>query len=81
MAHVTQRAHVRAHGSPWCGPREVGPLAKQPAAGEIPLGAATTQVVSGALVVELEEEWHTLKMQRPIYFISEVLSNYKTHYP
>ena len=43
--------------------------------------AATTQVVSAALVVEREEEGHALKIQRPVYFISEVLSNSKTHYP
>ena len=43
--------------------------------------AATTQVVSAALVVEREEEGHTLKVQRPIYFVSEVLYDSKTHYP
>ena len=32
--------------------------------------AATTQVVSAALVVEHEEEGHALKVQRPMYFIS-----------
>ena len=42
---------------------------------------ATMQVVSGALVVEREEEGHTLKVQRPMYFISEVLSDSKTCYP
>ena len=42
---------------------------------------ATTQVVSAALVVEREEEGHALKVQRPIYFISEVLSDSKAHYP
>ena len=42
---------------------------------------ATTQVVSAALVVEREEEGHALKVQRHVYFISEVLSNSKTHYP
>ena len=42
---------------------------------------ATTQVVSAALVVEQEEEGHALKVQRPMYFISEVLSDSKTHYP
>ena len=42
--------------------------------------AATTQVVNAALVVEQEEEGHTLKVQRPMYFISEVLSDSKTHY-
>ena len=42
---------------------------------------ATTQVVSTALVVEREEERHALKVQHPMYFISEVLSNSKTRYP
>ena len=41
---------------------------------------ATTQVVSAALVVEREEEGHTLKVQHPVYFISEVLSDSKTRY-
>ena len=43
--------------------------------------AATMQVVSVALVVEWEEEGHALKVQCPMYFISEVLSDSKTHYP
>ena len=42
---------------------------------------ATMQVVSTALVVEQEEEGHTLKVQHLVYFISEVLSNSKTRYP
>ena len=42
---------------------------------------ATTQVVSTALVVEREEEGHTLKVQCLVYFISEVLSDSKTRYP
>jgi hypothetical protein len=41
----------------------------------------TTQVVSVALVVEREEEGHTLEMQCPVYFISKVLSDSKTCYP
>jgi hypothetical protein len=36
--------------------------------------AATTQVVSAAIVVERREEGHALPVQRPVYFISEVLS-------
>ena len=42
---------------------------------------ATTQVVSAALMVEREEEGHALKVQRLVYFISEVLSDSKTRYP
>jgi hypothetical protein len=42
---------------------------------------ATMQVVSAALVVEREEEGHALMVQRPMYFVSEVLSNSKTRYP
>ena len=42
--------------------------------------AATTQVVSAALVVEWEEEGHAFKVQHPVYFISEVLSDSKTRY-
>ena len=38
-------------------------------------------MVSAALVVEREEEGHTLKIQCPVYFISEVLSDSKTRYP
>ena len=38
-------------------------------------------MVSAALVVEQEEEGHALKVQRPMYLISEVLSHSKTRYP
>jgi hypothetical protein len=41
----------------------------------------TMQVVSVALVVEQEEAGHILKVQHPIYFISEVLADSKTRYP
>jgi hypothetical protein len=41
----------------------------------------TTQVVSAVLVVERAEEGHTLLVQRPVYFISEVLSETKVRYP
>ena len=42
--------------------------------------AATTKVVSAALVVERKEEGHALKVQRPVYFVIEVLSDSKTRY-
>jgi hypothetical protein len=42
--------------------------------------SATTQVVSAALVVEREELGRSQKVQRPVYFISEVLSDSKTRY-
>jgi hypothetical protein len=38
-------------------------------------------VVSAAIVVERREEGHTLPVQRPVYFISEVLSETKIRYP
>ena len=43
--------------------------------------AATTQVVSAAVLVETPEEGHALPVQRPVYFISEVLSETKVRYP
>ena len=43
--------------------------------------AATSHVVSTAIVVEREEAGHAYKVQRPVYFISEVLNEPKTRYP
>jgi hypothetical protein len=43
--------------------------------------AAMTQVVRAALVMEQEEEGHALKVQLPVYFISEILADVKTRYP
>ena len=43
--------------------------------------AATTQVVSAVVVVERQEEGHALPVQRPVYYISKVLSETKTRYP
>jgi hypothetical protein len=59
------------------------PILVPPAAGEALLiyVAATTQVVSAAIVVERQEEGHALPVQRPVYFISEVLSETKIRYP
>ena len=42
---------------------------------------ASNHVVSAALVVEREEPGHHLKVQRPIYFIREVLTDPKVRYP
>ena len=43
--------------------------------------AAMTQVMGAALVVERQEAGRTQKVQHPVYFISEVLSDMKTRYP
>jgi hypothetical protein len=43
--------------------------------------ATTTQVVSTTVVIERVEEGHALPIQRPVYFISEVLSEAKVRYP
>jgi ribonuclease HI/transposase InsO family protein len=43
--------------------------------------AATTQVVSAVIVLERTEEGHALPVQRPVYYINEVLSETKARYP
>ena len=40
--------------------------------------AATDKVTSAAIVVGRKEEGHALAVQRPVYFISEVISDTKT---
>jgi hypothetical protein len=59
------------------------PILVPPATGEALLiyVATTTQVVSATIVVERQEEGHALLVQRPVYFISEVLSETKIRYP
>jgi hypothetical protein len=42
--------------------------------------AATTHMVSTAIVVERQEDGHAYPVQRPVYFVSEVLSESKAHY-
>ena len=42
--------------------------------------AATSHVVSTAIVVERQEEGHAYPVQRPVYFVSEVLSESKARY-
>jgi len=43
--------------------------------------AATTDVISTAIVVECEEEGHVYKVQRPVYYVTEVLSDSKVRNP
>jgi hypothetical protein len=42
---------------------------------------AINRIVSTAIIVEREEVGHVYKVQRPVYFISEVLNESKTRYP
>jgi hypothetical protein len=42
---------------------------------------ATTHVVSSAIMVERGEEGHAFGVQRPVYFVSGVLSESKVRYP
>jgi hypothetical protein len=39
--------------------------------------AATTHVVSSAIIVEHSEEGYALRVQRPVYFVNKVLSESK----
>jgi hypothetical protein len=58
------------------------PILKPPHNGE-PLYlyvVATTQVVSAVIVVERMEEGHALPVQRPVFYISEVLTETKARY-
>ena len=41
---------------------------------------ATTIVVSTVTAVEQEEVGHVYKVQRPVYYVSEVLAESKAHY-
>ena len=43
--------------------------------------AVTNRVVSTAIVVKREEAGHACKVQRQVYFISEVLNESNTRYP
>jgi hypothetical protein len=42
--------------------------------------AVTTHVVSTAIVVERQEDGHAYPVQRPVYFVSKVLSESKARY-
>jgi hypothetical protein len=42
--------------------------------------AATTHVVNTAIIVERQEDGHAYPVQRPVYFVSEVLSESKARY-
>jgi len=59
------------------------PVLAPPEDGEVLLLyiAATTNVVSTVLIVERDEPGLVYKVQRPVYFISEVLGESKVHYP
>jgi hypothetical protein len=43
--------------------------------------ASTTQVVSAVIVVERTEKGHAMPVQRPVYYIREVLSETTAWYP
>src|SRR6266540_5662099 len=55
----------------------VPPMPKEPLLLYI---TATSHVVSTTIVAERQEEGHIQKVQRPVYFISEVLSESKIRY-
>jgi hypothetical protein len=59
------------------------PVLTAPLPGEDPLLyiAATTHIISSAIIVERSEEGHAFGVQRPMYFVSEVHSESKVRYP
>jgi hypothetical protein len=42
--------------------------------------SATTNVVSTVLLIERKEEGHAYPVQRPVYYVSEVLANAMKRY-
>src|SRR5207244_11670606 len=56
----------------------VPPMPKEPLLLYI---AATSHMISTTIVVERQEEGHIQKIQCPVYFVSEVLSESKIRYP
>src|SRR5436190_7163617 len=56
----------------------VPPMPKEPLLLYI---AATSHLVSTIIIVKRQEEGHNQKVQRPVYFVSEVLSESKIRYP
>jgi hypothetical protein len=59
------------------------PILAAPSVGEPKLLyiSATHQVVSAVLVVEREEEGHKFPLQKPVYYVSAVLTPCKSRYP
>ena len=59
------------------------PVLAAPNMGELMLLyiAATHQVVSAVLVVERETEGHKFPLQKPVYYVSTVLTPCKSRYP
>jgi hypothetical protein len=43
--------------------------------------AVMTMVVSVAIIIKREEEGHVFKVQRLVYYVSEVLSDFKVWFP
>jgi hypothetical protein len=57
------------------------PIMTPPVRKEMPLYiSATTNVVSTVLIAEREEEAHAYPVQRPVYYVSEVMADAKTCY-
>jgi hypothetical protein len=58
------------------------PVLTAPRKGEqlLPYLAVTTHVVCTAIIVERQEDGHAYPVQRPVYFVSEVLSESKARY-
>ena len=42
---------------------------------------ASNHIVNATLIIEREEPGHPLKVQQPVYFVGEVLTDAKARYP
>jgi len=42
---------------------------------------ASNHIMRATLIIESEEPGHPLKVQRPVYFVGEVLTDAKVRYP
>ena len=90
LYHLLRRTdHFEWTDAPTAGLEEIktllvsNPILATPNAGEPMLLyiSATHQVVSAVLIVEREQDGHKFPLQKPVYYVSTVLTPCKSRYP